>query len=84
MAAIITWASIGICVLMFLAWVVLPLIAVLVEELDRSPRRRAARITQHVTDTRDEISGIFAAAREAMDRRAGRDNSFRLGGRDRW
>lgn len=86
MGAIITWAALGVCALMFLAWVVVPVIALIAEALDGSPRRREAQITRRIVDAHSEVSAAFAAARDKMTRRAGLDDSFRLrsGSRSRW
>jgi hypothetical protein len=65
-------------------WMVVPAIEAALMLLDSTPKRREARITRRITDARGEISGILAIAKEAMDRRASRDNSFRLGGWDKW
>lgn len=80
----IGWIATVVLAVFVFSVIIVPIITLIAEELDNSPRRREARIIRRVTDARSEISGIFTAAAEAMNRRAGRDDSFRLGRKDRW
>lgn len=43
------------------------------------PRRREAQIQRRVRDARKRVNAIFEAAAERMDRRAGRNDPFRIG-----
>ena len=42
------------------------------------PKRQQGRIVHRMSDAHNEISDVFAAAREKMNRRAGLDSSFNL------
>jgi molybdopterin biosynthesis enzyme len=76
---VIEWIGVIVAALVVFVLVVFPLIEGVGDLFANSPRRREAQLRYRIADAHDEVSGVFAAARDKMNRRAGLDDSFRLG-----
>jgi hypothetical protein len=69
---VIGWIIIGSCALLALIWIVTVL-------ADSGPQAPEVRLRERITDAHSEISDAFSDAREQMARRAGFEDTFRLG-----
>jgi hypothetical protein len=71
--------TIVVCALLGFVFIGVPIITLIADLLGSSPEGREAQITRRVADAHTEIVDAFAVARDKMTRRAGLDDSFRLG-----
>lgn len=83
---VIEWIGIIVGAVVVLAILTLPFFEEIADHFANSPRRREAQIRSRIADAHDDVSGVFATARDKMTRRAGMDDSFGLGrgSRSRW
>jgi hypothetical protein len=69
-----SWIAVAVLGVLFAVWSA----AALIGYFDKSP-------SQHAANAQAEVSSVFAEAADRMNRRAGYDDSFRLGpDRSRW